>query len=66
MCLTVPISLWETLFAKLRCSGLIPILEASLGGLRFIKSNFSPAIASWGILLFFFIIAMFLLNKAIR
>ena len=31
-----------------------------------IKSNFSPAIASWGILLFFFIIAMFLLNKAIR
>jgi lipopolysaccharide export system permease protein len=31
-----------------------------------IKSNFSPAIASWGILLFFFIIAMFLLNKATR
>jgi len=31
-----------------------------------IKSNFSPAIASWGILLFFFIIALFLLNKAIR
>lgn len=31
-----------------------------------IKSNFSPAIASWGILLFFFIIALFLLNKAVR
>ncbi len=29
-----------------------------------IKSNFSPAIASWGILLFFFLIAVFLLRKA--
>ena len=31
-----------------------------------IKSNFSPAIASWGILLIFLIIAIFLLKKAIR
>ena len=31
-----------------------------------IKSNFSPAIASWGILLIFFIIALLLLKKAIR
>ena len=31
-----------------------------------IKSNFSPAIASWGILLFFLMIAIFLLKKAIR
>lgn len=29
-----------------------------------IKSNFSPAIASWGILLFFLLIAIFLLRKA--
>ena len=31
-----------------------------------IKSNFSPALASWGILLVFLIIALFLLKKAIR
>ena len=31
-----------------------------------IKSNFSPAIASWGILFIFLIIALFLLKKAIR
>ena len=31
-----------------------------------IKSNFSPAIASWGILLIFLIIAVLLLKKAIR
>ena len=31
-----------------------------------IKSNFSPAIASWGILLIFLMIAIFLLKKAIR
>ena len=31
-----------------------------------IKSNFSPAIASWGILLIFLIIAIFLLKKSIR
>jgi len=31
-----------------------------------IKSNFSPAIASWGILFVFFTIALFLLKKAIR
>ena len=31
-----------------------------------IKSNFSPAIASWGILLIFLIIALLLLKKAIR
>jgi len=31
-----------------------------------IKSNFSPAIASWGILFVFLIIALFLLKKAIR
>ena len=31
-----------------------------------IKSNFSPAIASWGILLVFLSIALFLLKKAIR
>ena len=31
-----------------------------------IKSNFSPAIASWGILLIFLTIAIFLLKKAIR
>ncbi|MDB3964108.1 LptF/LptG family permease [Flavobacteriaceae bacterium] len=31
-----------------------------------IKSNFSPAIASWGILLIFLVIALLLLKKAIR
>ena len=31
-----------------------------------IKSNFSPALASWGILLVFLTIALFLLKKAIR
>ena len=31
-----------------------------------VKSNFSPAIASWGILFIFLIIAIFLLKKAIR
>tara|TARA_Y200000002_G_scaffold334674_1_gene301810 strand:- start:331 stop:1044 length:714 start_codon:yes stop_codon:yes gene_type:complete len=31
-----------------------------------IKSNFSPAIASWGILMVFLTIALFLLKKAIR
>ena len=31
-----------------------------------IKSNFSPAIASWGILLIFLTIALILLKKAIR
>jgi len=31
-----------------------------------IKSNFSPAIASWGILLIFLVIAVLLLKKAIR
>jgi lipopolysaccharide export system permease protein len=31
-----------------------------------IKSNFSPAIASWGILLIFLVIAILLLKKAIR
>jgi len=31
-----------------------------------IKSNFSPALASWGILLIFLTIALFLLKKAIR
>ena len=31
-----------------------------------IKSNFSPAIASWGILIVFLTIALFLLKKAIR
>ena len=31
-----------------------------------IKSNFSPAIASWGILLIFLLIAIFLLKKAIK
>jgi lipopolysaccharide export LptBFGC system permease protein LptF len=31
-----------------------------------IKSNFSPAWASWGILLVFLTIAVFLLKKAIR
>jgi lipopolysaccharide export system permease protein len=31
-----------------------------------IKSNFSPALASWGILVIFLIIALFLLKKAIR
>jgi lipopolysaccharide export LptBFGC system permease protein LptF len=31
-----------------------------------IKSNFSPALASWGILIVFLTIALFLLKKAIR
>jgi lipopolysaccharide export system permease protein len=31
-----------------------------------IKSNFSPALASWGILIIFLTIALFLLKKAIR
>ena len=35
-------------------------------GVLVLKSNFSPAIASWGILLIFLTIALILLRKAIR
>ena len=46
--------------------GFLFIFLDKIFGVLVVKSNFSPAIASWGILLVFFTIALFLLKKAIR
>ncbi len=46
--------------------GFLFIFLDKIFGVLVIKSNFSPAIASWGILLIFLIIAIFLLKRAIR
>ena len=46
--------------------GFLFIFLDKIFGVLVIKSNFSPAIASWGILMVFLTIALFLLKKAIR
>ena len=46
--------------------GFLFIFLDKILGVLVIKSNFSPAIASWGILLVFLTIGLFLLKKAIR
>ena len=46
--------------------GFLFIFLDKIFGVLVIKSNFSPAFASWGILLIFLIIAIFLLKRAIR
>ena len=46
--------------------GFLLIFLDKIFSVLVIKSNFSPALASWGILLVFLTIALFLLKKAIR
>ena len=46
--------------------GFLFIFLDKIFGVLVLKSNFSPAIASWGILLIFLTIALFLLRRAIR
>lgn len=46
--------------------GFLYIFLDKILGVLVIKSNFSPAIASWGILLFFSTIAIFLARKSLR
>ncbi len=46
--------------------GFLFIFLDKIFGVLVLKSNFSPAIASWGILLIFLTIALILLRKAIR
>ena len=46
--------------------GFLFIFLDKILGVLVIKSNFSPAIASWGILLFFLTIAIFLVRKSLR
>ena len=46
--------------------GFLYIFLDKIFSVLVIKSNFSPALASWGVLLVFFIIALFLLKKAVR
>ena len=46
--------------------GFFYIFLDKILGVLVIKSNFSPAIASWGILLFFLTIAILLVRKSLR
>ncbi|MEL0125032.1 MAG: LptF/LptG family permease [Alphaproteobacteria bacterium] len=46
--------------------GFLYIFLDKILGVLVIKSNFSPAIASWGILLFFLTIAIFLSRKSLK
>ena len=46
--------------------GFLYIFLDKIFSVLVIKSNFSPALASWGVLFVFFIIALFLLKKAVR
>ena len=46
--------------------GFLYIFLDKIFGVLVVKSNFSPALASWGVLLIFLFIALFLLKKAIR
>jgi len=48
------------------CLGFLFIFLDKIFSVLVIKSNFSPALASWGILIVFLTIALFLLKKAIR